>query len=1116
MRRSHLVLRGLAHFRWTHVGTLLGVAVGSAVLTGALLVGDSVRHSLAGQARQRIGRADLALASGPRLFRSALADAVAQELGGEPDEPIVAPALMLRGIASASGGSRRALDVQVLGVDRRFCALAPGTSRPDPPATGEVHLNQPLASRLRAEVGDRIVLRVEDFGPGSGEAVLVGKPGVPPAFPLQVARILSDDQLGRFDLTVRQTASPTALVLLPELQSRLGVLGRANLCLVGGAGLEGIEAARAALRRCWSLEDAGLEVRELTGSDALELTSERILLDPELVEGLARSGGRAMGVFTWLANELRVGERSVPYSLISALGPATSARREGGVEPWQAVLPADTREDEIVINEWLAEELAAGVGDSLELSYWTLGPRQELTLESCALAIRGVVPVEGLAADRELMPPFPGLADSESCSQWDPGVPIDLSRIRDRDEEWWNEHGGTPKAFVTLAAGMELWGSERFGSMTAVRFAREDGEELLAGLRQAVDPAALGLSFRDLRGPALAASAPATDFGGLFLGLSFFLMASAFLLVGLLLALSVLQRSAEIGTLLSLGFRPGAVRRLLLAEGAALALVGSALGAVAGVGYARLLILALSSIWREAVASSTLVFHARPSSVLLGGACAFLVALACSWIALRRRAALSAVDLLAQRAGVEVPGAGGRRRSSGIAALVFLLAAGAVLIWGMLASGPARPLASFLAGVLALVGALAAARFALLGRGEGRAAAFHSLGGLAWSHAARSPARSLAAIALLACGSFLVIVVGAHRKVAPADPLARLSGTGGFALVGRSSLAVVPDRATEGTRAELRLTEDQPPEVSVVPLRVRDGDDASCLNLNRPQAPRLLGVRPQELARRGAFAFAGTLAGGDANPWLALADASDPDVVPAIGDEASLTWSLHRALGDTVPYVDERGRAFEVRIVGALAGSILQGDLVIDESRFRERFPSEAGYRMFLVDAPLEEADALAAGMMRELEDVGLELVLATSRLAELGAVQNAYLIVFQVLGGLGLLLGSAGLGVVVLRNVAERRGELAALAAIGFRAGRIRGLLLVEHGFLLLAGTAGGALAALVATVPMLRGAAEDPPLAPVLLLLGGMLLGGLLWVGLATRLALRGAPLEVLGREG
>ena len=39
-------------------------------------------------------------------------------------------------------------------------------------------------------------------------------------------------------------------------------------------------------------------------------------------------------------------------------------------------------------------------------------------------------------------------------------------------------------------------------------------------------------------------------------------------------------------------------------------------------------------------------------------------------------------------------------------------------------------------------------------------------------------------------------------------------------------------------------------------------------------------------------------------------------------------------------------------------------------------------------------------------------------KVAELNAVQNTYLQTFQILGGLGLLLGSAGLGVVVLRNV--------------------------------------------------------------------------------------------------
>ena len=49
-------------------------------------------------------------------------------------------------------------------------------------------------------------------------------------------------------------------------------------------------------------------------------------------------------------------------------------------------------------------------------------------------------------------------------------------------------------------------------------------------------------------------------------------------------------------------------------------------------------------------------------------------------------------------------------------------------------------------------------------------------------------------------------------------------------------------------------------------------------------------------------------------------------------------------------------------------------------------------------------------------------------------AVQNTYLGTFQILGGLGLLLGSAGLGIIVLRNVLERRGELGLLLAVGFR----------------------------------------------------------------------------------
>src|SRR6185503_8389871 len=76
---------------------------------------------------------------------------------------------------------------------------------------------------------------------------------------------------------------------------------------------------------------------------------------------------------------------------------------------------------------------------------------------------------------------------------------------------------------------------------------------------------------------------------------------------------------------------------------------------------------------------------------------------------------------------------------------------------------------------------------------------------------------------------------------------------------------------------------------------------------------------------------------------------SSPPEIPAIGDANSLEWALHKKVGDTIDYTDERGRNFKLRLVGAVANSILQGSLIIDEAEFIKRFPSESGYRMFLV-----------------------------------------------------------------------------------------------------------------------------------------------------------------------
>ena len=130
----------------------------------------------------------------------------------------------------------------------------------------------------------------------------------------------------------------------------------------------------------------------------------------------------------------------------------------------------------------------------------------------------------------------------------------------------------------------------------------------------------------------------------------------------------------------------------------------------------------------------------------------------------------------------------------------------------------------------------------------------------------------------------------------------------------------------------------------------------------------------------------------------------------------------------------------------------------------------------------------------------------ATKRLDAFNTVQNTYLNTFQILGGLGLLLGTLGLGVVVLRNVLERRAELALFTAVGLRARVVRKLIVMEHGALLIAGLLIGIVAALVAIVPALRGPVQQINYRELSITLALVCASGLIWTWIAARIALRG----------
>ena len=114
----------------------------------------------------------------------------------------------------------------------------------------------------------------------------------------------------------------------------------------------------------------------------------------------------------------------------------------------------------IWLNQWAADDLQAKVGDEIELSYYTVGTMRQLEERTAKFTVGGVIAMDDPRADRTLMPEFPGMTDSEDCADWDTGFPMDLDAIRDKDEDYWDEYKGTPKAFISLASGQEIWSNQ--------------------------------------------------------------------------------------------------------------------------------------------------------------------------------------------------------------------------------------------------------------------------------------------------------------------------------------------------------------------------------------------------------------------------------------------------------------------------------------------------------------------------------------------------------------------------------------------------------------------------------------------------------------------------------
>ena len=1052
-----IIFANLKHSWQQHMGTCLGVSLGSMILVGALTVGDSVRATLLRISQDRIGLVTHSLLSEEGYFHSDLADRT-QALLPAGDETRLAPVLMTQGTFVSPNGKIKVSRVKVLGIDDRFFHFAQEQKNiPDLNQSG-FWLSPDLAKEIEVGHGTRMVLRVEEPSLFSRDAPLSGERDARfVSWNRPVLGKLSSSQLGEFSLypsmdSIRTVFAPLSMLQQDMFISFDPVKGRtdfANQLLISTPG--SLKSVLNAIEKNWTLADAGLEVLDLRSNPRRCLRTRSVFLSDSMVNLAKEIDPDAQGELTYLVNAIHKSESHegsdsplIPYSMVTGIDPLTSG-----------FLDRNWTDDQIALNEWAAQDLNASLGDKVTLHYFVVAERRKLIEQSKSFSVGIILPMPPKVPpgeESDWTPRFPGLSGAENCGEWDTGIPI-KHNIRVKDETYWDDYRGTPKAFVSLSSAQSMWGN-RWGKLTGLRMnGLKTSRELENKLSECLLPSDSGVRLIELEANALAGSVGPVDFSQLFLAFGFFVILVGFALSSLLFGFSMDQRSRQVGMLLAVGYRIPTIRWIIGLEASAVCVVGSVLGLGWAWFFGKSILWMLGGSWSGAVSNLQIIYSPSVGSIIAGLGISFFMGLMALSLASRKLFKIAPVVLLN-----EANLAKNAILTKEVLWIQWIERIGWVLVGFILSLSwyfsISPGVAFFATGTSLLMAGLARYYRKQYLPNDGTSPT------KILDHLECRTGRKLIVIGMLAIGAFLVIGAGAFKQRATIHPLDRQSGTGGFSHRITTAMAIYDDLLGEEAGDLFDLNQDLMRQVTLVPLRSSVGDDASCLNLNQSLSPSLYGVPLDQM--NGRFNFIG-------GSWADLKEPIGPNIFPALVDQNTLIWSLKKKVGDRLTYLNEEGKPFYVEITAVVKGSFLQGGLYLAEQNWIKNFSGRGGYQHFWMTVDRQSEPDVLFHLKDRLYNFGLEIQSTKERLTKLIRVENTYLAIFQALGGLGVLLGTIGVFVVVFRNLYERRAELAILRAIGFSSKKLFQLAWRENGKLVTGGLSWGIGAGLLGILPSL-----------------------------------------------
>lgn len=1064
--------KSFIYYRAKNFIVFLGIVLSTGILTGSLMIGDSVKYSLRGIVDVRLGKTEFVIASGTNLFHAPVAGKLSGRL-----HVAVAPVLQVKGFAGMKEGTEKYHQVHVYGVDHNFWNIGNTGLNVSNLDEDEAIINKTAAEKLNLQVGDEILIKLEKirFLPSDAPFVPEDKNSVPARF--RVRMIVSGDQFGNFNLKSNQITPANIFTSLKSLNKLMSLNNYANILLVGEGTNVSVGVLSNETMHCLTLDDLNLRFRKIVKTNQLEIVSDRIFIADTIVNIIKNIDPGSYPVFTYLVNAVSNRDYETPYSFCSS--------------PAELIDP-DVGENDIILNQWLADDLHAEPGDSVSISYFVFGPLRKLVIENKKFHVSRIVPIAGFAADSLLMPEFEGLADVNQCKDWEAGVPVDLKKIRQKDENYWKKYRGTPKAFIHYQAAKRMWGT-RYGNCTALRLNKNTDTSIIsAGLLSRLSPESAGLQIIPVRKNGLEAAGMGVDFGQLFLGLGFFLILAALVLSSLLFFLSVKSRGNETGILAALGFSNRKIRKILILESMLILIPGVILGAFSGILFNKLVLLLLNNIWVDAVRSSMLLSHTKFSTLFLGMASGFTISFVTIFLTIVR-IQLAPVNILLRKGPGKKP-AKVSLNLSRYAALILLICALAIFFYSWLANHFKNPVLCFFSGIVLLSGFIISWRTFLVSPklpGQNPLSILNM--GIRNLFFRRN--RSFLQFCLIATGVFLIVTTGLNRAVYSDTAADRKSGSGGFSFYVETSVPVLFDLNSARGKNKYDLTGT--PGLSFVQFKVLPGDDASCLNLNRVAQPGILAVMTDEFYKRGSFNFVQVDSSvGNMDPWKFLNKKYGKNCYPAIADQSVITWGIGKSVGDTLKYTNEQGDTIFLKLIAGLENSIFQGNVIMARDFFIENFPGIGGSSVFLVECDKPRATEIRKLLENRFGNLGVSVQPTADRLAMFHTVTNTYLDIFISLGGLALLLSVAGTAILISGNINEQKYEYAMMMALGIQRGKIIRVILIENGIILLSGIIAGVFSGITGTLPSLSSGAASLPLTVLTVILIACAANGLFWI--------------------